>query len=332
MATKSNWIVIPNWNGIDMLPDCLDSLYRQTLPCRVIVVDNGSHDGSVEFIKENFSKATLILHEKNLGFTGGVNAGIKHAMSKGAKYIALFNNDAVADKDWLKFLVGALERDDSSGIATGTIYHKGTDKLDNSGEEFSNWGVAFARGRGSDMHSSAQPEYIFGASGGSTLYRAEMFEEIGIFDDDIFAYYEDADMNWRAQLSGWKALHVPTALVQHEIGGTSKRMSGFTTYQTLKNMPWVVIKNVPLGLLIKMLPRFWLIYSSILFKALLSRRCKYALKGWVMSHLYLPKKLLQRHSVQSSKKVTNQYLDGLLFKGLPPNSNLRKFARLFGRR
>jgi len=112
-------VVVPNWDGKDVLKACLDSLLAQTQKHLTIVVENGSTDGSVEFLAEHYPGVTVLAQPKNLGFAGGVNVGIRYAIEQGCDYVALFNNDAVADKDWLAGLVGALE-DDTVGIATST--------------------------------------------------------------------------------------------------------------------------------------------------------------------------------------------------------------------
>src|SRR3989344_2335605 len=119
MSRSSVFIVIPNWNGKDLLADCLDSLLYQTFKADIGVVDNGSTDGSAQFLKNRHPKVKLIELDKNYGFTGGVNAGIKYALDNKYEFIALFNNDAAADKNWLKFLVEVMQKNVELGIVTG---------------------------------------------------------------------------------------------------------------------------------------------------------------------------------------------------------------------
>src|SRR5579862_7039633 len=111
-------VIVPNWNGKNSLGACLESLQQQSLVAKTIVVENSSTDGSLEFIKHKFPGIELVINKKNLGFAGGVNSGIKYAMKNGAEFVALFNNDAIADKDWLKNLVNALQRNSKAAIAT----------------------------------------------------------------------------------------------------------------------------------------------------------------------------------------------------------------------
>ena len=330
-------IVIPNWNGIDVLPDCLDSLLAQTHKTEIIVVENGSVDGSGAMIKEKYPSITLLEEPKNLGFDGGVNVGIRYALDAGHDYIALFNNDAVADKNWVGELVSTLEKQPQHGIATGKLFDGSRKKLDTTGDTYTTWGLAYPRGRGDrDDGTYDVPEDVFGATGGATLFRAIMFREIGIFDNDFFAYYEDIDISFRAQLAGWKVRYVPTAHAYHQIGGTSGKIKGFTTYQTIKNTPWVMWKNVPLGLLPTILPRFTIAYTSFLFASLARGQFGPLFKGLFMTTVLWPKKMIERHHIQKNKTVSDDYIRSLLTWDLPPNAtrlrNLRaKIRRLTGK-
>jgi len=329
MSTDKIWVVIPNWNGVKLLPNCIGSLENQSLKPEIIVVDNGSKDDSIAYLENNHPNVKLIRHSKNLGFTGGVNAGIKYAMNREAEYIALFNSDAIADKYWLENLINAMKERSIVGIANGKIIKTDTKMIDNTGEEFSTWGLPFARNRDKNPDECNEGEYIFGSSGGSTLYRVKMLKEVGIFDNDFFAYYEDADMNLRALLRGWRAWYEPKAIVTHEVGSTSSRIGGFTTYQTIKNLPWVITKDIPSDMLLKVLPRFLLIYHLIFFKALLSRNFFRVIKGYVVSLVYIPKKLNERKAIQKNRKISSQELRGLMHEGLPPDSSLNRIFAFF---
>src|SRR3989344_21695 len=141
-------VVIPNWNGVRTISDCLNSLSKQTLPAQVIVVDNGSTDKSVEVIKKKFQKVELITLPKNRGFAGGVNYGIRQAIESGSKYVALLNNDAVADRSWLKTLVNFMESNPKAGIVTAKMLDKNGKRLDSTGEAYTVWGLPYPRGLG----------------------------------------------------------------------------------------------------------------------------------------------------------------------------------------
>src|SRR3989344_2770305 len=249
-------VVVPNWNGASSLPACLDSLLTQTTPADIIVVDNNSTDSSLKLLADHYLQVETRRLSTNTGFAGGVNAGIRRAMKNGATYVALFNNDAVADNNWLTSLVEVLNKHKGAGLATGRLLNSVGSHLDSTGESYTTWGLPFPRGRGErDVDRYDSDKWVFGASGGASLYRSKMIKEIGSFDEDFFAYYEDVDISFRAQLAGWKVIYEPSAKVIHHIGATSAKVKGFATYQTMKNLPLLAIKNVPRGLLRKTLPR-----------------------------------------------------------------------------
>ena len=332
------YVVIPNWNGADRIRACLDSLRDQIAQNQIVVVDNGSEDESVEIIEKEYPEAILIRHVRNKGFAGGVNAGIRYAIEKDAKYVALLNNDAVAGKGWLKSLVDFLDGNPKAGIATSKICDDKKTHLDSTGDFYTIWGLPYPRGRSEEFTDKYdQDTWVFGASGGASLYRCKMLERIGLFDEDFFAYYEDVDISFRAQLAGWKVAYVSSAIVYHEIGATSSLIKGFTTYQTLKNLPLLLWKNVPWRLMPKIWPRLMLAWSGSLFSALRRGQWAAVLKGVTMGTILWPKKLAQRYKIQRNRKVSLDYINSMITHDLPPNArklrNLRKnWWRLQGKK
>lgn len=324
-------VIIPNWNGEASLAACIDSVLAQSLTPHLIVVDNGSIDGSVALMEERYPEIEIIRHDKNKGYAGGVNPGFKRAMGMGAEYAAPFNNDAIADSRWLETLVSHLDSHPEVGIATCKVTSSDGEHLDSTGDYYTNWGLSHPRGRGEpDTGQYDGQTDIFGASGAASLYRVSMLREIGLFDEDFFAYYEDIDLSFRAQLAGWKIAYVPASVVYHEIGATSGRLKGFTTYQTTKNLPWLLWKNVPASLLLPILSRFTLAYVLFLGRAVLRGHAWYAFKGVAVTVLLLPKKLVERRHIQSSRKVTPQYINSIITHDLPPNAyNLRKLRSMW---
>ncbi|MEX0881310.1 MAG: glycosyltransferase family 2 protein [Candidatus Saccharimonadales bacterium] len=320
-------VVVPNWNGEKDLPACLDSLLAQTLKARIIVVDNGSVDGSVELVRSKYPQVELVALPKNKGFAGGVNVGIRRVIELGSKYVALLNNDAVADKDWLKHLVNFLDNNHKAGIATSKIMNGEKKLLDSTGDTYTIWGLPYPRGRGEPVSDKYDKDiWVFGASGGASLYRVKMLEEVGLFDEDFFAYYEDVDLSFRAQLAGWKVAYVPKAVVYHQIGATSSRVKNFTTYQTIKNLPWLFWKNVPPGrIFLKIMFRFEIAYTSFIAKAIARGQIWPVVKGLSVYTILWPKKFWQRLRIQKNKKVSNDYILSIITHDLPPNAhNLRK--------
>lgn len=323
------YCVIPNWNGKDSVGDAIESLQKQSQPCTVVVVENGSTDGSLEYIAQNYPDVVLLEQPKNLGFAEGVNVGIRYAIGEGADYIALFNNDATADKDWLKHLVAALDAKPKAGLATCKFMDITRKHLDSTGDQYTTWGLPYPRGRGEPVSNIYDTQnWVFGGSGGASLYRTTMLQKIGLFDKNFFAYYEDIDISFRAQLAGWKAYYEPRAVAYHQIGATSSKIKGFTTLQTMKNLPMLFWKNVPFSLLYIMWPRFSVAYLSFLVSAIQRGQGGSALKGLLLSWWYGPKKLVERWRIQHHRTVPTSYIRSILTWDLPPNaSKLRKLRR-----
>lgn len=324
-------VVIPNWNGADLLAESVKSLLGQNYPHSIIIVDNGSVDDSVELIEQNFPEITLIKNSKNLGFAGGVNTGIRHALQENFDAIALLNNDAVADKDWLGQLVQNLEQYPEVGITTCKLMSADGSHLDSTGDIYTTWGLPYPRGRDEAAGNQYdESPWVFGASGGASLYRADMLRQIGLFDEDFFAYYEDVDISFRAQLAGWKARYEPNAKVCHATSTTGRKIPGFFTYQTIKNYPFIFWKNVPTRLLPVIAPRFALAYTIFVVKGLFNPvRTLPTLKGLVVTTLLLPKKLAERWHIQRGRTVSIDYIKSILSWDLPPNAGKLRLLRSF---
>lgn len=314
-------VVIPNLNGVEDLTKCIDSLLAQSLNPHIIVVDNASTDGSLELLQSKYKNVEVIKNQVNRGFSGGVNPGIKRAIKKGDEYIALLNNDAVADKDWLKNLHSALSKNSRAGIATSKIIASNGKFLDSTGDFYTVWGLPFPRGRDeAELGKYDKKTEVFGASGGASLYRVEMLKEIGLFDEDFFAYYEDVDLSFRAQLTGWKIIYEPKAVAYHKIGATSSKMNGFVTQQTARNLPMLYLKNMPARLFWQNILRFMVAYWSIFFSSIFQGNGWPALKGLMQFLILVPRKLIERHRIQSKRRLSASNIDKLLVHDLPPNA------------
>jgi GT2 family glycosyltransferase len=310
------------------LAGCLDSLAPQTAAQNIVIVDNASSDGSVALIESKYPKITLLKNPKNLGFAGGVNTGIRYAIKNGAEFVALLNNDAVADKDWLKELALYLSSNPKCGIVTGKIIDSQSGQLDSTGEQYSIWGLPFPRGRGEPAGDQYDKQnVVFGASGGASLYRIQMLKDIGLFDEDFFAYYEDVDLSFRAQLAGWQVAYVPEAIVHHQIGATSGKIKGFYTYQTLKNLPLLLWKNVPWALMPKVYPRFVLAYLSFVGAAFSRGQIWPVLKALGVGGMLWPKKMTERYKIQKRRQVSPAYLGSIIVHDLPPKASRLRAVR-----
>ena len=217
-------VIVVNWNGKRFLDECLTALGRQTYPnFGVILVDNGSTDGSVEFVRERFPRVDIISLPENIGFAGANNRAITRALADGTQYVALLNNDTKADEQWLEHLVRVMASGRDIGICASKMLRMDDPRiLDSTGHMFK-WGRIFERGHGEvDARQYDDQLDIVGACAGACLYRKEMLEDIGLFDERFGSYYEDAELSWRAYNRGWRARFVPESIVLHHRGGTTK--------------------------------------------------------------------------------------------------------------
>jgi GT2 family glycosyltransferase len=238
-------VIIVNYNGRRLLESCLKSLERQTLPrdCyEIILVDNASTDGSVEFVRREHQAVRIEPLSRNLGFAGGNNHGFRQARGR---FFALLNTDAEAESPWLARMLSAIERSPSiGGVAAKICFRHDPMRINSAGL------VLFRDGRGGDR-GFGEPDFgqfetpmeVFGACGAGALLRREMIEELGGFDERLFMYYEDLDLAWRARLRGWKFVYEPQAVVLHDHCGTSGEGSPFLCFQVERNRVLVNLKN-----------------------------------------------------------------------------------------
>ncbi len=245
-------IVIPNYNGRQMVVDCLASIRNQTFQdLLVTVVDNGSVDDSVAYISTHCPEVNLIRRDSNTGFSAAVNAGIQ---ATGAPLVFLLNNDTELEADCLEALVQAAAlHPDCFFFAPKMLSYHQRDMLDGAGEGFLRGGAGYRLGTmEKDGDPYDQSRQVFGACGGAVLYRRELFEHIGFFDEDFFAYLEDVDLNLRANRAGFCCLYVPRARVYH-IGSatTGSKFNDLTIKLSTRNSLYVLAKNYPLSLLVR---------------------------------------------------------------------------------
>ena len=246
-------IIIPNYNGLKFMDECIRSLNAQTYPnFRTLVVDNGSTDGSVEWLKEH--QIDTIFLPENTGFSGAVNVGIKAADTP---YVLLLNNDVRVDEYFVAEMVRAIgqsERIFSVSSRMIQMYHP--DRLDDAGDMYSLLGWAYQRGVGRDLTHYRRSSRVFSACAGAAIYRREVFEEIGYFDEMHFAYLEDIDVGYRARIAGYDNIYCPAALVWHVGSGTSgSKYNSFKVKLAARNNVYLNYKNMPaLQLLINAVP------------------------------------------------------------------------------
>lgn len=307
-------VVIPNWNGKRFLTGVLDSLAKQTYKqVEVVVVDNGSHDGSVEFIRENYPTVQLALYEKNTGFAVAVNRGIRE--SKG-EFIALINNDTVLEDEFIAELVkGMDEHPECGSLGCKMLAYDDHSLLDGVGDGYRRGGLPGRIGhREKDTGLFDEGRYILGACGGAALYRRSLFCDIGLFDDDYFAYLEDVDIALRAQSAGYKCYYIPTARIYHlGCGTTGSGYSPLVVKLSAQNNWNTIVKNIPMPLLIKFLPQiaFWQAY----YLAVVCVRGGQVLpwlEGSFKALLLLPRMLGKRAQINKKRKVSLKYFEDVI--------------------
>ena len=247
-------VVIPNFNGIAFLDSVLASLEGQTLGnFEVILVDNGSTDGSCSFVTANYPWVHLIELSENFGFCGAVNAGIRAAK---APYVLLLNNDTEVKEDFVEEMLAAIRRHKNAfSCGARMVQYHDRDRLDDVGNYYCALGWSFARGRGKDIHAYETEDKIFSACAGAAIYRKKILEKIGYFDEEHFAYLEDTDIGYRARIYGYENWYAPKAIVYHVGSGTSgSRYNQFKTRYSSRNNIYLIYKNMPLLQIILNLP------------------------------------------------------------------------------
>ncbi len=263
-------VIIPNYNGLKFLDECIRSLDAQTYRnFRILVVDNGSTDGSVEWLKEHGIE-TIFLAE-NTGFSGAVNTGIRAADTP---YVILLNNDTRADEYYVAELVRAIGRSDRIfSVSSRMIQMYQPQLMDDAGDMYSLLGWAYQRGVGQEIHRYRKPCRVFSACAGAAIYRREVFQEIGYFDEMHFAYLEDLDVGYRARIAGYDNVYCPAATVWHVGSGTSgSKYNSFKVKLAARNNVYVNYKNMPyLQLFINAVP----IAAGIFVKYLFFRKIGY---------------------------------------------------------
>ena len=247
-------VIIPNYNGLKFMETCMAALKRQTYrEFATLIVDNGSSDGSADYIKEQYPQAELLETGENLGFSGAVNLGIKAAKTP---YVLLLNNDTEADPEFIGEMVRAIERSErifSVSSKMIQLYHP--ELMDDAGDMYTLLGWAFQRGVGQPSSGYRRPCRVFSACAGAAIYRREVFEEIGYFDELHFAYLEDLDVGYRAKIAGYDNIYCPRAVIRHVGSGTSgSKYNSFKVKLAARNIVYVNYKNMPLLQLLLNLP------------------------------------------------------------------------------
>jgi GT2 family glycosyltransferase len=271
-------IIIPNYNGLEMLKQCLKSLDESILkPTEIIIVDNGSSDHSVEWVSENYPNIICIVNENNKGFSPAVNQGI--AISK-YKYVILLNNDVVVKNTWLQHLIDIAETNENIfSVSSKMLQYYNPDLIDDAGDSYTILGWAYKRGDGTCAETNYnKTDNIFSACAGAALYRRSILNEIGYFDENFFAYLEDVDLGFRALNAGYTNIFCSNAIVYHIGSATSgSKYNTFKIALTARNSVWLMYKNFH--------PFHWIVNLPFIIIGFMVKFIFFSIKGFGFDYL-----------------------------------------------
>jgi GT2 family glycosyltransferase len=276
----------------------------------IIFVDNGSIDSSVRFVAARFPMVKIVELRSNRGFTGGNAQGFKAAEGE---FIALVNNDTRLECGWLGNLIAPMLHDRTIGICASKLIFNDQRRLNSAGDGLTTGAVGFNRGLGETPTVFKNADFVFGACGAAVLYRRQMLDEIGFLDDEFFLYDEDTNLNFRAQLAGWKCVYVPDAIAWHKGNATAGRLSDTHVYYHSRNLEFVWIKNMPLGLMLRF-AHHKIIQEIGSFFYLCVRHGKWRpfFRAKIDALRMLPGMWRKRRMIQARRRVSNSYIRSLM--------------------
>jgi GT2 family glycosyltransferase len=304
-------VVVPTWNGRDLLDTCLTALATQTRPAdEIVVVDNGSTDGTESYLSAHWPAVRVVRLPSNRGFAGGCNAGIN---ATAGDWVALLNNDATPSPGWLAAIESAIEGADADvGAFAGKVLRP-DGRLESAGDVLTRSMKALHRGGGDpdDGRWDDQPDVLC-AGAAAAVYRRAMLTEVGLLDERFFAYFEDVDLSLRARLRGWTVRYEPRAVVRHAAGSTSSRVPGFRQFHNTRNLWWLTVKDVPARLLAGVLLRVAGRQLRGLLGATVRGELLVTLRAHAAALVGLPAVLADRRRVQRNRRVPLSVVRGWL--------------------
>ena len=345
MTAPKVCIIVLNWNRKNDTVECIESLTRLTYPrYEIVMVDNGSSDGTAEYVAEHYPGVSVVRNQKNLGYAGGNNQGLKEAAKRNADYFLILNNDTVVDKELLNEPVALAEKDKAIGLVQSKLLYYDDHTINTTGNICDYCGWAALRGKlevDRGQYDLLSDTGFFYASGACLLVSRKLYEDLGkeVFDERLFAYHEDVDLSWEARLFGYKVMYSPGSVCYHKEGKTSGRFTPQTAYWVYRNRLRVLLKNysltncIALGSMAATLGFLTSIVTSVT-KANPGYLVAYARGiGWNLFNLR--DTLRRRRRIQSKRKISDRAimasmtersleLDTILLKG-----GLRLFDRLY---
>ncbi len=323
-------IIIPNYNGMKWLANCLESVTSQTFSdYEVILIDNGSDDDSISYTQMNYPEVQILQRHENGGFAVACNQGVRQAKGN---FVLLLNTDTILQTRCLKTLVECLEHSQSDVVAIQPrmLQMSEPTKIDDAGNTLSWYGEALKRGHGKPRELYDQDGEIFSPSGGASLFRKSFLDEMKGFDESFFAYLEDIDLGLRGKLAGYRYLFCSQAKVLHHGHGSAMPRGQYVTLVTCNRL-LIWVKNIPFTLCWRFLGPY--LYGQLYF--LIAYRQPWAsLKGYFRFLLRLPAALRWRVNHLRRQKISNADLSALLLSDKPAPSLsqlLRDYLKGLGR-
>jgi len=323
-GTPKVTVIIPNWNGLDWLGDCLKNLAGQNMQgFHTIVVDNGSSDGSVAFIERQYPRVEIIELASNTGFANAVNVGIERSASP---YVALLNADTQVYPDWLSTLLKAVENcpPDIGAVNSQLLRLDDRQRIDDAGDELSWYGAAIKRGHNQPAAKYHKQEEISSPCAAASLYRRDFLLRTGGFDAGFFAYLEDVDLGLRGRLLGYRYLYEPNARVLHKGHGAELPHGRYVELIT-RNRLFLFAKNIPTQLLLRHAGK--LLYGQLYFMILYAQPWS-SIKGYLRFFAALPRVMRKRRRILKETALTMNEIDRLLH-ARAPEPRLRDLARRY---
>jgi GT2 family glycosyltransferase len=310
-------VIVPTLNGAHLLPDCLDSLARQSYPnLEVIVADGASTDTTRELLATAYPTMRYLRLQRNRGFAGNVNAGLRAARGD---VLCLLNNDAEAQSDWVAASVEPLLGRPELGSVASKVLFSDRRTINSAGDVVGRDGAPRQRGAGQpDGPAWDEPGPVFGAMGGAAAYRRAMLADVGLLDEVFFMYLEDVDLAFRARLLGWECQYQPHARVYHR--GSASGGGRLASFYNGRNLIRLLAKDLPSGLVPRMLPGI-LRYQAARARAALSAwrgsAARATLRGQLVGLTELPRHLADRAPIQQRRRVSDEAIYALLAPARP---------------
>jgi GT2 family glycosyltransferase len=294
-------VIVVNWNGRHHLQACLDALAaQQGVDFETLVVDNGSSDGSAEFVRAQFPAVRVVALADNQGFAGGNNAGARQARGR---HLVFLNNDTVVETGWLAALRRGADEPGFALVTSRVVYMHDPALIDSAGDGVLQWGAAFKRFHGTRAPEAARSGEVFGVCGAACLVPKVVFDELGGFDEAFFVSHEDVDLSYRARLLGYRCRYAADAVVRHHGSATLGRTSAFAVFHGQRNLEWVYLKNSPLSILMRTMPGHLLYTAAAAGYFARMGLLGAFLRAKLAAVAGLPRVLRQRAVVQRTRRV-----------------------------